>query len=380
MSFFHNLFSRAIRVTIPAVILLTASATVLADGHPLLDRFDTVNLVASTVPANGDINPYGVAVIPHSDGLLVRGNILVSNFNNAANQQGTGTTIVQVSPGGSVTLFAQIDASSLGSRCPGGVGLTTALVVLKRGWVIVGSLPTTDGTSATASAGCLIVLDSAGQVVETFMGGGINGPWDMTALDNEDQALLFVTNVLNGDVTQGAPHIVNQGTVLRLALAVPKSGTGSPTLVSTTEIGSGFAETADPNSLVIGPTGVGLGSDGTLYVADSVNSRIAAIQNAVARTTTANTGIDVSVGGALMDPLGLLVAPNGDVVTANGGDGNLVETTPQGAQVAVVTVETATGAGSLFGIALGNGERGLYFVDDGDNTLKVFTREKKSRH
>ena len=93
-----------------------------------------------------------------------------------------------------------------------------------------------------------------------------------------------------------------------------------------------------------------------------------------------DTGTDVSVGGALNDPLGLLVAPNGDVVTANGADGNFVEITPQGAQVAVDTVETATGAGSLFGIAIGNGQRGLYFVDDGDNTLKVFTRDTKSRH
>ena len=378
MSLFHDLFSRSLRVTIPAVIFLTASALVFADDRAFLAHFDTVDLVASTVPANGDVNPYGIAVIPHSDGMLTRGNILISNFNNADNLQGTGTTIVQVSPQGGVTLFAQIDAGSLGSQCPGGVGLTTALVVLKRGWVIVGSLPTTDGTSATAGPGCLIVLNSAGQVVETFMGAGINGPWDMTALDNEDHALLFVTNVLNGNVTQGAPHIVNQGTVLRLALDVPRSGTGAPLLVSTTEIGSGFAETADPDALVIGPTGVGLASDGTLYVADSVNNRIAAIPDAVTRMTTANTGTDVSTGGALNDPLGLLVAPGGDIVTANGLDGNLVEITPQGKQVAVDTVETATGAGSLFGIAIGNGQRGLYFVDDGDNTLKVFTRQKKS--
>ena len=380
MSLFHDRFSKSLRLAIPAVILLTASALVFADERAFLDRFDAVGLIASTVPANGDVNPYGIAVIPHSDGKLTRDNILISNFNNAKNLQGTGTTIVQVSPGGAVTLFAQIDAGSLGNECPGGVGLTTALVVLRRGWVIVGSLPTTDGTSATAGAGCLIVLNSAGQVVETFMGSGINGPWDMTALDNENQALLFVTNVLNGDVTQGAPHIVNQGTVLRLALDVPKSGMGAPMLVSTIEIGSGFAETADPSALVIGPTGVGLASDGTLYVADSANNRIAAIPDAATRMTTANTGTDVSTGGALNDPLGLLVAPDGDIVIANGLDGNLVEITPQGDQVAVDTVETATGAGSLFGIAIGNNKHGVYFVDDGDNTLKIFTRQKKSGH
>ena len=123
----------------------------------------TISVVASTVPANGDVNPYGMARVPQSKGALVEGNILVSNFNNSANLQGTGTTIVQISPRGAVSLFAQIDANTLPGPCPGGVGLTTALSVLRSGWVIVGSLPTTDGTSATAQAGCLLVLDSNGQ-------------------------------------------------------------------------------------------------------------------------------------------------------------------------------------------------------------------------
>ncbi len=69
---------------------------------------------------------------------------------------------------------------ALPGRCPGGVGLTTALGVLRSGWVVVGSLPTSDGTAATAKAGCLIVLDSHGRVRETLRGNGINGPWDMT--------------------------------------------------------------------------------------------------------------------------------------------------------------------------------------------------------
>jgi hypothetical protein len=34
-------------------------------------------------------------------------------------------------------------------------------------------------------------------------------------------------------------------------------------------------------------------------------------------------------------------------------------------------VETATGAGSIFGIAIVPGGHGVYFVDDGDNTVKV---------
>jgi hypothetical protein len=364
---FANLCSTAL-----TVVTLASSPSALADDQrPFLDRFDNVNLIASTVPANGDVNPYGIVVVPRSEGLLKRGNILVSNFNNGMNLQGTGTTIVQVSPGGTLTLFAQIDPSTV-AGCPGGVGLTTALTVLQRGWVIVGSLPTSDGSSSTAGAGCLIVLNSAGNVVETFQGGGINGPWDMTSLDEGDHAWLFVTNVLNGDVTVGPDHTVNEGTILRIALKVPKQGEGMPAMGPTTQIGSGFAEKADPNALVIGPTGVGLAEDGTLYVADTLNNRIVAIPRALTRQSTASTGLDVSVNGALNGPLGLTIAPSGHIITANAGDGNIVETTPSGLQIAVKTVETATGAGSLFGITIARGGRGVYFVDDGDNTVKVF--------
>jgi hypothetical protein len=128
----------------------------------------------STLPANGDVNPYGLTQVPVTTGNLVQGDLLVSNFNNSSNLQGTGTTIMEISPAGVVQAFAQIDPSSLPGPCPGGVGLTTALVVLRAGWVIVGSLPTSDGTAATAQAGCLLVLNSTGQVVETFSGAPIN--------------------------------------------------------------------------------------------------------------------------------------------------------------------------------------------------------------
>ena len=162
---------------IAALIPLTASAK----HGSFIGPFNTVTQIASTVPSNGDINPYGIAVVDHSTGALTRGNILVSNFNNSSNSQGTGTTIVEIAPNGSSKLFAQIDAAHLPGACPGGVGLTTALVVLHKGWVIVGSLPTSDGTAATAQAGCLLVLDRNGKVVETISGSPINGPWDMTA-------------------------------------------------------------------------------------------------------------------------------------------------------------------------------------------------------
>ena len=177
-----------------------APAAQAGTNSSFIGPFTHNDTITSTVPANGDVNPYGVAVVPTSTGSLVKGDVLVSNFNDAANQQGTGTTIVQVSPGGQQTLFAQITASSLPGPCPGGVGLTTALGILPGGWVVVGSLPTTDGTSATAQAGCLLVVNNKGQVAETIAGHGINGPWDMATVSAGPLAALFVSNVLNSSV------------------------------------------------------------------------------------------------------------------------------------------------------------------------------------
>ncbi len=359
------------------VAMLVACALVIvptvasASGSAFIGSLNTISTIASTVPGNGDINPYGVAVIPRTVGALTRGNILVSNFNNSNNLQGTGTTIVQITPGGQRHLFAQIHAGSLPGACPGGVGLTTALVVLRQDWVIVGSLPTSDGMAATAEAGCLIVLDSQGHVAETISGHMINGPWDMTALDGGNWAALFVTNVLNSTVA-GSPNVVSRGTVVRLLLSVgsQQDKDDLPRVLAQTVIGSGFEERTDPAALVIGPTGVGLSRDGTLYVADTLANRIAAIPNALFRRASAGTGHTVSANGSLNGPLGLAIAPNGDILTANANDGNLVETTPAGAQVATKTVDAA-GAGTLFGLAVTSSARGVYFVDDGTNTLNL---------
>ncbi len=327
--------------------------------------------IASTVPSNGDVNPYGIARVPRTTGSLVKGNILVSNFNSSKNLQGTGTTIVQIAPSGTVSLFAQIDAGTLPGPCPGGIGLTTALAVLRDGWVIVGSLPTTDGTSATAQAGCLLVLNNQGQVVETFYGSLINGPWDMTSLDAGNTAELFVTNVLNGTIAANG-KVVHGGTVVRLVLAV--SQTVMPSLQSITIVGSGFPERSDPAALVIGPTGLGLSADGsTLYVADSLSNRIASISDPLTRNSSDGKGTTVTKGGNLNDPLGLAVGTDGNILTVNGNNGLLVVTTPGGLQIATVLLDsigTPPGAGALFGLVPVKGQ-GIYYVDDASNTLNL---------
>jgi DNA-binding beta-propeller fold protein YncE len=244
--------------------------------------------------------------------------------------------------------------------------------------VIVGSLPTRDGSAATARAGCLLVLNSVGSVRETITDPLINGPWDMTVADHGRSADLFVTNVLNGTVAAGGA-VVNRGTVVRIQVTLRKAGDrdhgAAPVISRPVVIGSGFAERSDPAALVVGPTGVTMSRRGdVLYVADTASNRISAIPRASTRTHTALTGADVTSNGSLNSPLGLATAPNGDLLSVNGGDGLIVETTPAGAQVATESLDatgTPPGAGALFGLALTPDQQGLYFVDDATNTLNL---------
>jgi hypothetical protein len=342
-------------------------------GNGFIGGLRTVSEVASTVPSlgtrdsgSGDVNPYGVAVVPTSTGKLVAGDVLVSNFNDAANNQGTGVTIMQISPAGEASVF-----SDVGVQVKGPVGLTTALSVFRNGDVVVGSLPTANGNSKTATAGALYVLNSDGKVIESIKGGDINGPWDMTAYDGGTSGDLFVTNVLNG-TEAGNGKDVAKGTVVRVALDFSVS---PPRVKQELIIGSGFDEATNAAALVLGPTGAGLAGNGTLFVADTIANRVAAIPDARLRTSSDGTGSTVSTGEFLKAPLGLAIAPNGNILTVNGNDGEITETTPAGQQVNWIFLDSTgspKGAGTLFGLAVQPGKKGIYFVDDGENQLNLF--------
>jgi hypothetical protein len=114
---------------VTALVLAAAPAVLAQPTGPgaYLSHFHKIKTIASTVPHNGDVNPYGIFIVRHSTGRLHAGSVLISNFNNMANLQGTGSTIVQITPSGHRTVFASIKASKLPGACPGGVGLSTAL-------------------------------------------------------------------------------------------------------------------------------------------------------------------------------------------------------------------------------------------------------------
>ncbi len=351
----------------------TASPGTSHDTRTFLRQFTAVSQLASTVPANGDVNPYGIALVSSSAGRLVAGDTLVSNFNDKANVQGTGTTLVEVSPTGSMQLFAQIGALPAATTCPGGVGLTTALAILPGGWVVVGSLPTTTGGALPGldPAGCLIVLNDQGDVTETITNKNIVGPWDLAATSSATSATLFVSNALGGNTStdDGVP-VAGNCTIVRVDLAL--SPTAPPQLTSTTVIGSNYPWRANSAALVLAPTGLALAANGTLYVDDSQTNTISAITQAQTRSSALSAkGSVISSGGALNAPLGMALAPDGNLLVVNGNNGNAVELSPSGKQL-TTRVLVKNGAGDLFGLVPTQTGNGVLFVNDGSNALDLY--------
>jgi hypothetical protein len=349
-----------------------ASSLAPAAGSFLAGK-TTVTVLGSTTPANGDINPYAIWPVTETVGSVRAGDVLVDNFNNASNDQGTGTTIVDLHPDGQVRVFASLPSRVSG--CQGGVGLTTAMVQLKTGWVIAGSLPSANGKVSTAGAGCLLLISPDGRLAGTISGSCIDGPWDAAVSDNGMTATLFVANTLAGvspassDTTE-----IDQGDVVRLTLA--ESAAAPPRLTAETVIASGFPERPDAAAFVKGPTGLALGRSGTLYVADNLSNRIASIPDALTRATSAGTGTTLTKGGQLANPLGLALAPGGDLLAANAVNGKIVEVTPGGKQAGEYYADhdigqEPPGNGDLFDVAVNQAGTGVLFVNDGTNVLEL---------
>jgi hypothetical protein len=360
----YKLFAK----NVPRLACLTAA--LVAFGPISLNRAraddsktQIVPVQASTIPANGDLNPYGVAFVPAgfpTGGATSAGDILVSNFNAKSNVQGTGTTIVSITPDGARSLFFK------GTTTP--LGLTTALGVLAKGFVIVGNLPT-DQNGAPLQ-GSLIILDKNGSVVNTLTNSNqLDGPWDLTVFESGDLAQVFVSCVLNGTVT-------------RLDLVVSKSGV---TVRDMVEIASGYKFGLNSAALVVGPTGVAYDPQSDiLYVASTQDNKIYGVSHAGSATSSSGTGAVVyQDNNHLHGPLGLVTAPNGHLISSQGDAINaskdpaqqseIVEFTKTGTFVGQFSLDSATGA--AFGIAIQRVDKGAVdfaAVNDATNALSIF--------
>ena len=358
-----------------AAVALFQFQQVKADDGLRDARFIPSVIISSAVPANGDGNPYGMAFVPHGfpqGGLLKPGDLIVSNFNNSVPIQGAGTTIIKFTPvNGQVVASGSATVFFPGSK---GFGLTTALGVLKRGFVIVGSVPTTQGSFGTIQPGSLLILDRHADIVLTLTKKNLlDSPWDLTVHDKGDIAKVFVSNVVSGTVT-------------RLDLAIMN---GKPVVIGTTHIAKGYTVQPNMAAVILGPTGLAYDDDkDVLYVASTGDNKIFAVPNAGLRTgSPANgTGAVFIQDSHLRGPLGLVLAPNGDLITTNGdavnGDpgqpSEVVEFSRAGKFVGQFNVDPAQGG--AFGIAVeksGDDRAKLAVVDDNINDVSVYTLQTR---
>lgn len=350
-------------VAVASCLLCSAALLADDDDHPFLPG---PTRVVSTVPANGDGNPYGVAFVPRNfpaGGTINPGDVLVSNFNNAptatgGNLQGTGTTIVDVPPNAPLTLFFQ-------SSTP--TGLTTALNILRGGFVLVGNFPSADGMCADAGAGSIIVIDRNGNVVSTYTDKSVQGPWDSALFDQGSKAKYFVANALTGQI-------------VRYDLDVSASGV---TFNNPTVIASGYQHQCDPVTFVDSPTGLVYDREkDVLYVASSMDNAVYAVHDAGDRNSDGGIGTLIYQDAKhLHGALGLAMAPNEHLLVTNNDSINpdpaqpseLVEFTVDGHFVKEISLDPTPGGS--FGLAverLGRKAK-LAAVDDSVNLFVIWT-------
>jgi hypothetical protein len=316
------------------------------------------SITASTSPPSGDLNPYGVAFVPSlfpSGGTIGAGDVLVSNFNNSDNVQGTGTTIVSISPMGQQSVFA--------TSTP--IGLDTALGVLSAGFVIVGNLPVNAGS---IGAGSLQIFDRNGHLVSTIRDANLlDSPWDLTISDQGSQAQIFVSNVVSTNITRLDVSIAN----------------GQVTVNAKTLIASGYSWAPNAQVVAVGPTGLAYDQvRDILYVASTLDNEIFAVSQAGSLTLNLGRGTVIFNDQAnLHGPLGLALAPNGHLICANGDAVNtggtpneLLEFTPQGILVATYQLDGGS-PGAAFGIANITSQRTVQFaaVNNNLNTVTIWT-------
>jgi hypothetical protein len=316
----------------------------------------------STVPAsNGDVNPYGVAFVPPGfpTGSVNPGDILVSNFNNNQNLQGTGTTITRVPATGAPSVFFQGVAP---------LGLSTALNILRKGFVLVGNFPSPDGMCGDSAPGSILVINSMGQQIASITDPSIDGPWDSALFDGGNFAKLFVANGLNG-------------TIVRLDLKVTSAGV---TLEKATEIASGYQHQCDPVTFVDAPTGLVYDSfRDVLYVASTVDNAVFAVSDAGDTTHDRGTGrLIYSDATHLHGALAMAMAPNGHLLVSNNdainSDPNqpseIVEFTIGGKFVKQLSVDPSQGGSfGLAAEAMRNDMATFAAVDDVTNTLLIWS-------
>ena len=324
--------------------------------------------LSSTVDAqNKDQNPYAIAFAPSvgaafsGDGNPAHvqpGDLIVSNFSNAAGTNGAGTTVEAIRNGQPVRVFSETGAPAAGGGTVNSSGpVTIAFAPNGNLWIANYGAIGTDGN--------VQIVSPAGAVNKTFTDSGAVAGWGQAFNGGfGGKAAFFTVNVSTGVVSR---------------INIVTGYNGQPTFTIDPLTGDLGHSGKDANTAV-GPQGLVHTADDTLYVADGTTNSIIAIPNST--TSGPVQGKVVFQGKPLVQPIGMTVNPiNGNLIVANQGDNNLVEITTSGQVVGTKTVDSTVvnaGAGAaLFGLVAAKDQAGnltVYFTNDNDNTVKVLSK------
>ena len=331
------------------------------DSDSVLKRLDDITTIGSTIPANGDQNPYGLDVAKSTAGKIQRGDLVVCNFNDSANVQGTGTTIVAIHPhpGSTPVLVAQ-DPSLLGC----------AEVALSPNDVI---------WAAAFAANDNPLVSPGGAVLTTLPGGPWHGPFGQAFAPRATafgSASFYESNA-------------SDGSIVRINI---KPGPAFTFDV----IATGFPVNNGVPGSILGPSGLQYDEKhDRLYIVDGTNNALYAFRHV---STIPAGGIVIGGGGTtfsgpfrrrarliysgapLNGPISSALFSNGHLALGNTLDPNgknlLVEIAPCGRVLDVKNVDRGV-AGAIFGmVATGKDidDTKLYFNDDNANAVEVLTQ------
>jgi hypothetical protein len=331
------------------------------DGPSVLATLNTATTIGSTVdPVTGDQNPYGLDVAPVDSGLIHQGDLVVCDFNDSANVQGTGNAIIALAPQpGSSPRPVITNAALLG--CTENVQTHTGAI-----WVTAFVAPD------------VAIVSSAGNLVNTLRGSPFTAPFGIT--------------MARDDTGNGDPVFYESDATTGAIVRIRASRSGTQTDV----IATGFAVNNGVPGTELGPGGLQYEpSHDRLYIVDGANNTVVELRHV---STIPAGGIMVGTNGTsfsgpfahrarlvfsgspLNAPISSALLPNGNIAVGNTGNPNgenlMVEITPHGKVADVKNVDTGA-SGAIFGMISTTrsfGDFVLYFNDDNQNTVVALTR------
>lgn len=348
--------------TLPASALTqTAAQTAASQSVSILKTLDDEQTVGSVVdPATGDVNPYGLDIAKATSGKITAGDLIVCDFNDSANVQGTGNAIVALHPAiGSIPRSIAHGPSLLGCN---------ALASAPGGPVWLAAFGANDNPIFTSGGTLLTTLSS--------------GPWHhpfgeafVPPVNSISVPAFYVSNAADGSLVR---VYVYPGPSFRfsvIATGFPVNGGAPGSILSPS--GLNYDNSSGKDRLYVVD-----GANNTLYAIDRVSGITANGITVNGRTFSGKYGFDAHVvysGAPLNGPISSAVLPGGNIVLGNTLDADgknlMVEISQSGQLLDVKNVDTGA-AGAIFGmVATGTtaGSTHLYFNDDNDNTVKVLS-------